>query len=358
MKALVLLVVALATLLSGATSDAGLRDQINALERRFEAKLGKAHGQMNAQLEEVKNEFRGKLKRMEGRLDECEVAAAGRGATTGGADYRRGPEQKQQQRAQWKASMAAKKAEAKGAPPLQASSQLGPPVNPKDYGAVGNCTRMQDEGPRCYVDDAPALQKAIDAAQLYGRSLLIPAGIYGIKSPLYVHCTGALDLVHHNGPTAIIPGAASLCTGVEGTRWFHPLRISGEGMENSVIIATAKMEAVLMLGKVTSVNEVYSNVSSNIDVEQLHLDAARQANYGLLSLGVIRSRFSHVAVSGALKVGMKLKDGFILYVHDCQSVKNMVAGLWLEANANGVEVTDTTLSNNEGLGIYIERGQQ
>ena len=165
----------------------------------------------------------------------------------------------------------------------QGARQLAP-VNPKDFGAVGNCTRMQTTGPRCYVDDAPALQRAIDYAQLSGRSLFIPAGIYSVKTPLLVHCTGAYELVHDNNPVKISTG--TLCTGVEGPgRWFHPLRISGEGTESTVIIATKRMEAVLLLGRSI-------NVSSSLNVEQLHLDANMQADYGLLSLGVIRSRFS------------------------------------------------------------------
>jgi hypothetical protein len=228
------------------------------------------------------------------------------------------------------------------------SSDLAP-VNPKDHGAVGNCTRMQTTGPRCYVDDTIALQQAIDYAQITGRSLLIPAGIYAISKPLFVHCTGALELIHHNGPVYIEP-KAYLCTGIEGKEWYHPLRISGEGKENTVIMATKPMKAVLTIGKST-------NVSLGIHVEKLHLHANYLADHGLLAQGVVRSRFTYVAASEALKIGMKLQDGFILYVQDCDLVKNGI-GLWLEANANGVEVSDCSLSNNEQIGVYIERGQQ
>ena len=229
------------------------------------------------------------------------------------------------------------------------SSDLAP-VNPKDHGAAGNCTRMQTTGPRCYVDDTIALQQAIDWAQITGRSLLIPAGIYAISKPLFVHCTGALELIHHNGPVKIMP-KAYICTGIEGKAWYHPLRISGEGKEITVIMATKPMKAVLTIGKST-------NVSLGIHVEKLHLHANNLADHGLLAQGVIRSRFSYVAASQALQIGMKLQDGFILYVQDCDFVKNVVAGLWLEANANGVEVSDCSLSNNEQLGVYIERGNQ
>ena len=229
------------------------------------------------------------------------------------------------------------------------SSSEFAPVNPKDHGAVGNCTRLQTTGPRCYVDDTAALQQAIDYAQLSGRALLIPAGIYAISKPLFVHCTGALELVHHNGPVKISFG--TLCTGVEGAEWYHPLRISGEGIESTVIMATAKMEAVLMIGKTV-------NVSSSIHVDKLHLDANRLADHGLLSQGVIRSRFSYVAATRALQIGMKLQNGFILYVQDCTLFENMLAGLWLNANTNGVEVTDCELSGNEGVGVYMETGNQ
>ena len=74
------------------------------------------------------------------------------------------------------------------------------PVNARDFGAHGNCTRGTTPSTLTTVDcfghdDQPALQAAMDAAQLQGRSLFIPAGIYSVFSPLVVHCTGARDLV-------------------------------------------------------------------------------------------------------------------------------------------------------------------
>jgi hypothetical protein len=122
----------------------------------------------------------------------------------------------------------------------------GQPVNARvDFGAAGNCKRGSSPSTlttvSCTVDDHGPLQRAVDAAQLQGRSLFIPAGIYGVSSPVVVRCTGARDLVYDNG---VGGGGVTLCSGVEAAgRFFHPLRISGEGMEGTVLIATRKMQA-------------------------------------------------------------------------------------------------------------------
>ena len=122
------------------------------------------------------------------------------------------------------------------------------PVNARDFGALGNCSRGTTPSTltevACDVDDAPALQRAVDAAQLQGRSLFIPAGVYGVASPVVVRCTGARDLVYDNGVGG--GGGLTLCSGFDPSsgRVYHPLRISGEGMESTVLIATAAMQVI------------------------------------------------------------------------------------------------------------------
>jgi hypothetical protein len=51
-------------------------------------------------------------------------------------------------------------------------------LNAKDFGAVGDGQ----------TDDTRALQKAIDASQMAGRALLIPAGVYLVSSTLNISC--------------------------------------------------------------------------------------------------------------------------------------------------------------------------
>ena len=74
------------------------------------------------------------------------------------------------------------------------------------------------------TDDAPALQKAIDAAIEQGRTLLLPAGNYRINSTLNV-----LSSARKNQP-----GYGK-----------HPLRLVGEGLGLSTISAAVPLHAVL-----------------------------------------------------------------------------------------------------------------
>ena len=225
------------------------------------------------------------------------------------------------------------------------------PVNARDCGAYGNCSRgnclsnltVVD----CTVDDAPALQRAVDAAQLQGRSLFIPAGIYGVATPVVVRCTGGDDLVYSDPGRRRAQSAIVLCSGMEdgSGRVFHPLRISGEGMESTVLIATASMQAVLELGVggLPEPSPYYTggslpNVTSKLHIRQLHLHANKLAQFGVHSAGIIQSRFSYLAATHALNTGIKLVDGFIIQVQDCTLAHNKVAGLHVNSNANAVEV--------------------
>jgi len=185
------------------------------------------------------------------------------------------------------------------------------PVNARDFGALGNCSRGTTPSTltevACDVDDAPALQRAVDAAQLQGRSLFIPAGVYGVASPVVVRCTGARDLVYDNGVGG--GGGLTLCSGFDPSsgRVYHPLRISGEGMESTVLIATAAMQAVLELGVGGLPLELggssgagLPNVTSMLQITQMHLHANRLAQFGVHSAGIIRSRFSYLGATHAL----------------------------------------------------------
>ena len=65
-----------------------------------------------------------------------------------------------------------------------AAAALG--LNAKDFGAVGDGQ----------TDDTRALQKAIDASQMAGRALLIPAGVYLVSSTLNISCRSPPILCH------------------------------------------------------------------------------------------------------------------------------------------------------------------
>ena len=134
-------------------------------------------------------------------------------------------------------------------------------------------------------------------------------------------------------------------------------------MESTVLIAThRKMQAVLELGVGGTggygPGNSLPNVTSMLHVEQLHLHANNLADFGVHSSGIIRSRFSFLAATHALKSGIKLQDGFINQIQDCTCAHNLVAGIHLYQNANAVEITHNEISGNLGLGVYVEGGAQ
>ena len=111
----------------------------------------------------------------------------------------------------------------------------GQALNARDFGAVGDGR----------ADDAPALQRAIDAAQLSRQKLAIPAGVYLVKSMLKVH--------YNNGPEA---AQWSNCTfnstdSVMIPGWcpaaLHLVGDGGWGLETT-IRAGALMDAVIDVG--------------------------------------------------------------------------------------------------------------
>jgi hypothetical protein len=171
------------------------------------------------------------------------------------------------------------------------------PVNARDYGAKGSCfhpgfyngTNCLD-CLQCQTDDAPALQAAIDAAQLAGRALFVPAGVYLVNSTLRVRCSGTKRGL--SSPSLMCDGV------VNETARYHPLRMVGEGMERTVIMAGAAMRAVLELqapavdhGGASSAHTVVHNQTGLHWVEDIHFDAQQQANYSVLSYSIANSRF-------------------------------------------------------------------
>ena len=91
-------------------------------------------------------------------------------------------------------------------------------LNAKDFGAVGQ------------TDDTRALQKAIDASQMAGRALLIPAGVYLVSSTLNISC---------RSPPLCDPEK------YEHSESTHqPARIMGEGRELTYLMPSANIHAI------------------------------------------------------------------------------------------------------------------
>ncbi len=90
-------------------------------------------------------------------------------------------------------------------------------LNARDFGARGDNT----------TDDTAALQRAIDAAQQQGRALAVPSGLYRVSRPLFIRWTEDDDC---SRPTC--PGS------------HHPLRLLGESMYATAVVATQNFSCV------------------------------------------------------------------------------------------------------------------
>ena len=104
------------------------------------------------------------------------------------------------------------------AAPAAAAAALG--LNAKDFGAVGNGQ----------TDDTRALQKAIDASQMAGRALLIPAGVYLVSDSLNISC---------RSPPLCDPEKYS-----HSDSTHQPARIIGEGRELTYLMPSANIRTV------------------------------------------------------------------------------------------------------------------
>lgn len=239
-------------------------------------------------------------------------------------------------------------------------------VNARDFGAKGDCAHPgpygQDSGcldcVSCDTDDAPALQRAIDAAQLSGRALYIPAGVYLVNTTLVIRCSGARDMIEDNSPNPMCDGV------VNATHRFRPLRMMGEGMEQTVVLAGQPMRSVLELEALplppggADEGGMTHNITGMHSVENIHFDAHYLANNSVMSFGVIRTRFKGVAATSALQYGFSLHNGFILQIEDCKMAHNWLAGVFVSENDNAIEITNCEPSGNYGHGIVAVGGAQ
>eukprot|EP01050_Picozoa_sp_SAG11_P032754 SAG11_NODE_10797_length_805_cov_0.881020_1_plen_164_part_00 len=153
-------------------------------------------------------------------------------------------------------------------------------------------------------DDAGAIQKAIDHAQRLppaselprvGRPVYFPAGTYLNNSTLTVACTQD----HAEMWTAL------------------PLRLYGDGMRQSQIVAGAPMDAVLRFNAhgAYSANGTSKWAEANYvetfhhAVENLGFHAAGYANNSVASVAIVRSQFRYSSFYGARVARLMLEFG-------------------------------------------------
>jgi hypothetical protein len=244
------------------------------------------------------------------------------------------------------------------APP---TSNANGELNARDFGAAGDGV----------ADDTQALQKAISAAQTEGRQLLIPSGTYMITAPLRVKCLNAIC-----ADTAT-PGAPQTTN--------NPLRLRGEGMYLTHIVAGAAIDSMLdmsgnNLTKPTDAHGGYDtgnwNVSVYHEIVDLHLQGicsptsipisipeyhcpapnnypSGKATYGIYGAGLTRSLFRR------LQINNMDRDGAIFWYCWYNRIEDSAIwgnGIGLHSACNNMRITGSDLHANTITGILIDGG--
>ena len=203
----------------------------------------------------------------------------------------------------------------------------------KQFGAVGDGK----------ADDAPALQKALDASQQQHRALFISAGTYLINSTLTVRNSrqaeyrswGSVRLLGEGnlgGQTVITPGRTLAAL----------LAFSGKGPQG----ASWACDNCPPLG----------NTTDGHSVEGIMFDSNRMANFSVFGPAVCRSEFLRCSFNGARVAGLYIGWGWINTVSGCWASGNDLAGLYFDWAVNSIDVIDTNLENNHGIGIIANDG--
>ena len=225
-----------------------------------------------------------------------------------------------------------------------ATGQLG--ISAKSFGARGNCTVLVSSKGRpsaldSCVDDGPALQRAIEAARLQRRSLLLAAGTYMVLAPLEIHCS------------------------VSNTGCGRPFKLVGEGIGQTTIVPGAPMSAVIKIvpGAVRSgviPGDKYNATQNGHEFSGFSitgLENVPTAVYGISAPSITRSVFRDIAVS-FVGTGMQLGFGWCIRVEDCDLSSNTGLGLHLKSAVNNLEVTGSNIEGNHAGGIVIVDGAQ
>jgi hypothetical protein len=231
-------------------------------------------------------------------------------------------------------------------PDIKSPVSASGPLNVRSFGAKGDGT----------TDDTDAIQKAIDQAQqvsalsmaschpvpyeaalcALSRPVYFPAGLYVVTSSLRIAQSTPMHFVP--------PRRLSL-------------RLYGDGMHQSAVVAGAPMDAVLRFeghgpprgwGK-------GGNTTSSHAIENMRFDAASLANYSVAAAAITRSQFRSSYFSGARIAGLFLGYGWINSINGCYFVKNLI-GLHLDNAVNSVSCVDGNFETNFGAGVIVNSG--
>eukprot|EP01043_Picozoa_sp_COSAG02_P053796 COSAG02_NODE_5996_length_3885_cov_1.818806_2_plen_264_part_00 len=188
--------------------------------------------------------------------------------------------------------------------PERLYERTGPGLSALDFGAVGDgvCTEAADRSwTKCTGrDQSAALQRAIDAAQAQARTLYLPAGVYMVNTTLTIRKPSENASISKPQPY-VTAG----------------LRIIGEGMANTIIVAQHSMEAVVAY-EGNEVEPDLAGVTSGHSMESLSVSAAKLATHAIYGPAIIWSRWVRVGVFDAANgAGFRLAFGFCLRLIEC-----------------------------------------
>lgn len=214
-----------------------------------------------------------------------------------------------------------------------AQPPTGGMLDVKQFGAIGDGK----------VDDAPALQQALDASQQQHRALFISAGTYLINTTLTVRnprepkysSWGSVRLLGEGnlgGQTVITPGRVLTAL----------LAFSSAGPQG----ASWACDNCPPLG----------NTTNGHSVEGIMFDANRMANFSVFGPAVCRSEFLRCSFNGARVAGLYIGWGWINTVSGCWASGNDLAGLYFDWAVNSIDVVNTNLEGNHGIGIIANDG--
>lgn len=244
---------------------------------------------------------------------------------------------------------------AQARPPASAWSHHLPP--PTLVGAEKHMLSVLDFGATGdgRTDDSAALQRAVDAAQSQNLPLLLPAGTYRLTSPVVVRSDekpkkGAVGSAQRSARRAARQLAAARPV-FSAAKMYSPLRMLGDGIEESVLVAGSSMAAVLSL----------PNISQFVEFSHFGIDCNKSAHIGIDAPNtLIRSRIASVGVNHSKIAGIRAA-GWINRFEDLSLRANGI-GLWLSAAPaadqiwnNQVDIINSNFEWND-VGIAIDAG--
>ena len=261
------------------------------------------------------------------------------------------------------------------------SSPVLPPgygLNARDFGAAGDSA----------TDDTDALQRAIDASQLHGRELFIPAGGYLVHRQLNFSCASPASgcaVLHCCDCAGGINGG---CSAASTSCCTHtPVKLRGEGYGRTSLIAASPMNAVLDFGGRLNVGEAAKawgqyNYSSEHQVTDLHVQCnhrnAYNADFGLHLPGTHHIIMARLRVDNAKRAGLYTYFSFLTHVESSRFygnrigihsgstnlrviasdfASNDIACILIDAG-NAIEIDNCVMEGNSGTPIIISGGRQ